>query len=910
MTFNSVLRSAIASVLLLSAGAMEPSRAQSAVSAFDLPQQSLVDSLRSIASQTQQNVFFDPQTVAGRQAPPLRAALSAEEALSRILEGTGLTYRYVDANTVSIVPDQPSAAPMQTISNTGEEQTRVWRLAQAQQGERSSADAANPVDGQLRLDGWAPEERRARSTYELEEVMVTGSHIRGVQNHSSPVLHFDRTDIERSGYSSTQQFIHSLTQNLGNVTDTTVNALNGGDHGGATFSGSGINLRGMGSDATLVLLNGRRMSATYGSFVDISLIPLSAIERIDVLTDGASAIYGSDAVGGVVNIVLRKDFEGAETRARFGSVTEGSHRELQAGQLVGHSWNSGHALIGYEHFQRSALDADERDFTPLGLGGIDAASLVPEQRRSGAFATISQRLSPRLELSADVFYGNRHSESDSEAYRVPRATMYSVEQFGGSLALDMALQHGWQIKASGLLDESRAETASYNKTTGVPSRPYGNDVRLSSIDVGADGPVLDAPGGHVRMALGGQYRSERLVDRDRFSPGRLDRSISAAYAELLVPWIGEPNRQVGAEALEMTLAGRFEEYSDFGSTFNPKVGMSWVPTDGLNIRATWGKSFKAPLLRQMNASSFNPQAILGGFIDASGSVTGISVGGSGVNLQPEKSENWSAGFDLTLPEVPDLRVSATYFDVNYDERVRGPLPAEYDIFGVLLDPMYSVIVTRNPDPAYVASLMAHPNFVCFDLQAGAYCANSPAPGDVSAIVDTRLRNLSGVSTSGVDLSASYRITSGFGDWDLQLSGTRLLSYRERFMAGSPQVSRMNTVWQPVDLRLRQAITFSRKAFQTSLFINYVDGYQDRRDPMQAGPGQRGTVASWTTVDLSMRYDLSASAVKLGELSLMVSALNVLDRDPPFVANIQGLNYDGANANPIGRFLSAQLTLKW
>jgi outer membrane cobalamin receptor len=92
--------------------------------------------------------------------------------------------------------------------------------------------------------------------------------------------------------------------------------------------GAGVNLRGLGSDATLVLVNGHRLSPTgAGNFVDISQIPVGAIDRIDVVTDGSSAIYGSDAVGGVVNIRLRNDFDGAETRLQYGSMADGGPDE-------------------------------------------------------------------------------------------------------------------------------------------------------------------------------------------------------------------------------------------------------------------------------------------------------------------------------------------------------------------------------------------------------------------------------------------------------------------------------------------------------------------------------------------------------------------------------------------------------
>src|SRR5690606_16722344 len=116
-----------------------------------------------------------------------------------------------------------------------------------------------------------------------------------------------------------------------------------------TASGSSINLRGLGNASTLLLLNGDRppLGGFGGVFGDISLIPASAIERIEVIADGASAIYGSDAVAGVVNVIPRLRFEGAETSLRYGTA-DGDSQDVLASQILGRGWDSGHAVLAYE----------------------------------------------------------------------------------------------------------------------------------------------------------------------------------------------------------------------------------------------------------------------------------------------------------------------------------------------------------------------------------------------------------------------------------------------------------------------------------------------------------------------------------------------------------------------------------
>src|SRR6185437_5563636 len=127
--------------------------------------------------------------------------------------------------------------------------------------------------------------------------------------------------------------------------------------------GSGINLRGLDAGATLVLINGQRTapSGTAGLFSDISWIPLSAIDHIDVLPDGAAAQCGADAIGGVVNFVLRSNFVGAETTLRHGDFSGNALGGRQFSQLLGGHWGGAStAMFGFEWYDRGALPASDR----------------------------------------------------------------------------------------------------------------------------------------------------------------------------------------------------------------------------------------------------------------------------------------------------------------------------------------------------------------------------------------------------------------------------------------------------------------------------------------------------------------------------------------------------------------------
>src|SRR5690606_3160167 len=132
-----------------------------------------------------------------------------------------------------------------------------------------------------------------------------------------------------------------------------------------------------------VLIDGQRLapSSNLGDFVDISLLPLNAVDRVQVLTDGASAIYGGDAVAGVVNFVLRDSFDGAESFAAYGNVTEGNSAEYRAGQTFGADWGSGHGIVTYDFYKRESLSVLDKDFSRPINRPID---LLPRQVRHSA----------------------------------------------------------------------------------------------------------------------------------------------------------------------------------------------------------------------------------------------------------------------------------------------------------------------------------------------------------------------------------------------------------------------------------------------------------------------------------------------------------------------------------------------
>jgi iron complex outermembrane receptor protein len=211
-----------------------------------------------------------------------------------------------------------------------------------------------------------------------EEIVVTGTSIRGVASAGAPVIAMDRTELAASGLATSSDFARALPQVLSLGADES--RLGGAQDGAAnTTRVSAINLRGIGNEATLLLINGRRLApaGVIKSLYDPNVIPSAAIERMEVVVDGASAIYGSDAVAGVVNLITRSDFRGAETTLRYG-FADGTDQKIFS-QNFGFTWDGGSLFAAYEHNERDRLPGSKRAFSTndrRARGGSDARSTL------------------------------------------------------------------------------------------------------------------------------------------------------------------------------------------------------------------------------------------------------------------------------------------------------------------------------------------------------------------------------------------------------------------------------------------------------------------------------------------------------------------------------------------------------
>lgn len=215
----------------------------------------------------------------------------------------------------------------------------------------------------------------------IDEIVVVGTHIRQTDpDGPSPVSIFDREALDRTGAPTVAGALERLP--FGND-----GSFNDSDALSSAIGGSGISFRGLGANAVLILINGRRV-APYGfsvegdglvSFVDLNGIPVAAVDKIEVLKDGASAIYGSDAIAGVINIVLREDFTGLEIEGRFGDTGETGAEELSFSALMGFASTQTSAEFIVTYSKREHLFWRDREISQSGnqsdLGGDDLRAL-------------------------------------------------------------------------------------------------------------------------------------------------------------------------------------------------------------------------------------------------------------------------------------------------------------------------------------------------------------------------------------------------------------------------------------------------------------------------------------------------------------------------------------------------------
>jgi iron complex outermembrane receptor protein len=867
-------------------------------SRFDIPAEDLGKALRDFAIQANYNLSYDPASVRHLQAPAIKGDYTVPDALSLILRGTHLRAVNINENTIQVL----DSASTTTDVNAKHSQA-VVRLAYATPDPTPPAQAAS--DQNIAAPTSSSTTTGDNKTAGLEEIIVTGTNISGVENKTVPLLTFDREAIDRSGYATIADFITSLPQNVKSGGNSPDGALAAGSVGLANIENStAANLRGLGSNSTLTLLNGHRVApSAYGSGVDLSMIPLSAVERIDVLTDGSSAVYGSDAVGGVINIILRRDFDGAETSARFDTLARGGGELKQIGQSLGKSWGSGSALAVFEFQDANAIRSDQRSFTDNLLRPTD---VFPASKRYSGTLTAHQSFGASFEAFADALIehndGLRANTLGGFATQTQIITS-KTNSASGNAGLRWQPFGDWHLEGDALFSQVDTLTTlvfsppSFGYTNGAPY--LRNLDTIEEADLKLDGTLWSSGGSSVKAALGASYRQEDFSSLVEFAnlDRPTDRHIHAAFAEFYAPLVTAANSLPGVQKLDLSAAVRDDSYSDFGSKINPRFGVFWSPIDQVGLRVAYSTSFRAPnpieIISTVSATSVYVEDGLPQPQDLSGN-TGAIFFGNRV-LGPEASRNLSAGLDFMPAALPSTRFSLNYYRIVYSNRIITA-PSAANIF---LNPqIYGPLIRQFPNDAAVAAFVAglEPPQTVVDLttnQTGLAGVRFGFPyGDINAAKE---------STQGLDLGAHALLNlDAANKVILDFNATYIKDIETNFCDSCAGTDLVDTYGEPLKLRLRASAGWSDGILSGNAAINYSNSYSDTN---LIPPGR---IASFTTVDLNATWHIGASGT-----TMVFSIINAFNSGPPLTGpGLNNVNYDPNNADPRGRALSFQIRQAW
>lgn len=882
---------------------------------------------------------------------------------------------------------------------------------------------------------------------EITVLGVTGTGIRGVAPTGSQVLAISREDMIDQPIRSASEVVASLPQgsNLGNIEE------------GSNTGASGVNLRGLGGNATLILFDGHRLAAqgVTGEFSDPNIIPFSAIERVEVVMDGASAVYGSDAVAGVVNYIYRKDFEGVDLNVRYESNGDFDGKTVEA--LFGKNFDRGNIMIGFsaqdrESQYRSARGYMSEDLSsyggidnrinptrwtdtvvgspgaivvddtiygiPEGLTGLDVPTLaqvqalegidnvnvydlaesetyLPEKKVETFFGRIAYELTDTVDLAFTAMRSERDSNRDnsnqvaitvepSSPYYIPGISptnsnmtvlynpelngvnqMFTSADYINNFYLDLRADvfGDWELNSSIFTGDSKGCARCGPESNNVFRFQYAQDAEdyallnpyidgvqeegvnrlvsyttqsgAASIDganIRLEGPVAELPAGTMRVHVGAEQidtwhylllnQSNRNYEGTfvRVRDTENERTVKSVFAESYVPLLAD---LPGIDLLSLSLAVRKDDYSDFGETTNPKVGLTWEVTEDLSFRGSWGEAFRAPTLTETDPGSFNlsfRNNVVNNTGDDALPISDPSRGtsyifrrvGNNPDLTPELAEMYSFGFDWSPFSLEGLDISTTYYSVSYENRIENLPNWESAFTSPERYAQYQAFIEPTPQPASCVAgdySTYHPILAAVALTPGFNQLGSSASDcELVGYMFSGLQNTGTIDQKGIDFNVSYSFDNDLGSWRVGTNVAKILKLDRALLSSDPQVTAMDTIGNQVSLRANANLNWMKDAYTGNVRVNYIGSYLNDA-PITVNGESLGNsdVPAWITVDAQVSYEPQVSSGVLSGTRFSLGFKNLLDRDPPIVlSGVLDYGFDSGQHNPYGRIMSLEL----
>jgi len=865
-----------------------------------------------------------------------------------------------------------------------------WKLATYVAMTSVGLTAAFPVTAQ--------ESRRGDQSQSVEEVIVTGTRIKNSElDSASPVTIIAAEAIFDSGISNVEDILQEMTASAGPAGNSTNAYWTSNGYGTAQ-----TNLRGLGINRTLVLLNGRRIvngGTGANSSVDLNMIPAALIERIEVLKDGASAVYGADAVAGVVNIITKQDFNGAKLDLKYGATTKSDGENSEVNFTFGGDYDKGNIVVnlsyvdtglvlqsdrykcplteeatGLECFGSSTtiggranlLDGTELQFNQVSGGDGDfyepynAAihgfnyfpflnAVSPTQRINlSTFGTYE--LSDSVNVFTEILYANRQGDQIVTPRRL--ATTFVSAAFpynptGEDLfiknrrmvemgapyffqetdtvrvvaGLEGSLNNGWSWDASAnygrntgrdgwtfdidnertaqTLDESICSTA---PGAAIPCGDYfgvdeltpevlqyikyrregtgGN--RMLSLTANLYGTVMSMPAGELGFAFGVEDRSEKGW-RDPDSTvlknggetaisGQSD--VTEVYGELSIPLLADAPM---AQNLSLTVAGRWSDYSAFGSNTTYKLGAVWQVNDQLTLRSVVSTAFRVPTITEQ-AGSTNEENLI--TIDPCEGATGaIATNCMADGVPPGFMQNGTTILTGVggNPDVEPEDADTVTFGIVFEPEFLEGFTATIDFFEIKVDNAINAV-----DGSDLLRL-CYTNPTVYAEFCNSF-TRDPITRQVS-FLSKRPVNAAKEEVSGIDYAFTYDTEIGGLDTRFSLRATNLLKHENQ----------ANPVAEVEELRGK--ITADRGSFAEWRMNAGAKVQSDKWSAswsarmIGAADDENGGGPIGRSVDNIFYHDLHFNYFVNDSLKMSLGIDNVFDKKAPFITSWNDANTD-------------------
>lgn len=534
---------------------------------IEQPSQDLGDALRSIARVTGTSVLFDSRAVAGRTAKAVSGRLSGPEAIAVALQGSGLVSHVTPAGAVVV---RPSAAAPGTPASPASGGPAAVRADEAPPTGVQASTEDGAADGLVAAQVRSGPDAAPAEIQSISRVEVTGSRLRRVEAEGpAPVNVYTAKDIEKSGQASLQRFLAGLNEV----------STSAGEGGFSRTLGQGtVQLRGLPLGSTLVLVNGRKIQAvgsSTGSVFNLNLIPLAAVERVEVVPSGSSAVYGGDALAGVVNIILKKSMSGQSLAARLGTgrgLGDGSV-SLATGATTA---DGNYLLVGAFSRSTPLTTLDRSFFKDVDFRAIGGADERQPYCAPGNVSSVSGNLPGLTSGVAGIpplAPGHKPAIADFQATAGQRNLCNLYATGGGA-----ALVHGTQTFALHALADRRVAEhwTAFGEVMFVKDRTEAPGRGVSLVGVTVPAANLFNPFGvdvKVSSVLGNDSGHQSLLRQTRFTrvlAGVRGELASAWDAELTVSTSSDHGRSVAAnDSVNSSALAAALGSTSLATAFNP-----------------------------------------------------------------------------------------------------------------------------------------------------------------------------------------------------------------------------------------------------------------------------------------------------------------------------------------------------